>query len=162
MIRFTTPASAPFSFHVLAREEGNEGAVRISLGHAENAGVATTGGVITLADVGVIPSATGITNRGEWLDVPALSGTLVVNIGDLMAQWTNDRWVSTLHRVIVPEGEDRSRPRQSMVFFHTPNWDADIRCLPTCVAKGTKPRFDPVLAGPHLAAKFQATVQKGY
>ena len=37
-----------------------------------------------------------------WFDVKAQSGELVVNIGDMMARWTNDRWKSTVHRVVEP------------------------------------------------------------
>jgi isopenicillin N synthase-like dioxygenase len=102
-------------------------------------------------------------SRGAWHDVPAVPGTLVVNIGDLMARWTNDRWVSTLHRVVNPPGDETgSNRRQSLVFFHTPDWDAEISAIPTCVPKGTEPVYRPVMAGPHLAAKFNKTVHSGY
>ncbi len=43
-------------------------------------------------------------SAGEWVDVPIIEGTFVINIGDLMARWTNDAWVSTLHRVANPPG----------------------------------------------------------
>ena len=57
----------------------------------------------------------------------------VVNLGDLMAEWTNDRWVSTLHRVINPPRDKALGSRRlSMAFFHQPNYDAVIECLPTC------------------------------
>ena len=48
--------------------------------------------------------------------------------GDLMALWTNDRWVSTLHRVVNSDGN--SARRQSFAFFHQPNWDAMVSPLP--------------------------------
>lgn len=64
------------------------------------------------------------TRDGEWVDVEPPPGGLVVNIGDLMQRWTNDRWVSTLHRVVGVEGE--APRRQSLVFFHNPRADADI------------------------------------
>jgi isopenicillin N synthase-like dioxygenase len=48
-----------------------------------------------------------------------------VNLGDLMGRWTNDHWVSTLHRVVNPPMESASMSRrQSLVFFHNPNYDA--------------------------------------
>ena len=40
---------------------------------------------------------------GRWLSAPAIENTFVVNIGDLMMRWTNDRWTSTPHRVAVPQ-----------------------------------------------------------
>jgi isopenicillin N synthase-like dioxygenase len=52
-------------------------------------------------------------------------GAFIVNIGDLMARWTNDRWVSTVHRVVNPPSDTGgSTRRQSIAFFHQPNWDA--------------------------------------
>jgi isopenicillin N synthase-like dioxygenase len=62
---------------------------------------------------------------GEWCDVPAIPGSFVVNIGDLMAMWTGGRWVSTLHRVVNPERGSTSS-RLSIPFFCQPNHDAPI------------------------------------
>ena len=96
---------------------------------------------------------------GTWHGVPALPDSFVVNLGDLMARWTNDRWRSTLHRVANPPRDARgSTRRQSIAFFHQPNWDAEIACLPTCLAPGDRPKYAPVLSGPHLASKFRSTV----
>jgi isopenicillin N synthase-like dioxygenase len=91
---------------------------------------------------------------GEWVAVPSVPGGFVVNIGDLMARWTNDRWVSTLHRVVCPRCESGSHRRQSIAFFHQPNWDVEIVCLPTCLAVGEKPKYPPVTSGVHLREKF--------
>ena len=92
---------------------------------------------------------------GAWHDVPAVPGAFVVNIGDLMAEWTNDRWVSTMHRVVNPEREVAANSRRlSLVFFHQPNYDAMVECLPTCLAPGETPRHEPVTSGDHLYAKF--------
>jgi len=100
------------------------------------------------------------TPLGEWRDVPPIPGAFIINIGDLMALWTNDRWVSTLHRVVVtPATPGVSTRRQSLAFFHQPNWDARIACLPSCANPGEPPRHDPVLSGPYLMSKFKATVR---
>ena len=59
--------------------------------------------------------------------MPTLPETFVVNLGDLMAEWTNDRWVSTLHRVVNPPRDKALGSRRlSMAFFHQPNYDAVI------------------------------------
>jgi isopenicillin N synthase-like dioxygenase len=63
------------------------------------------------------------TRDGEWLAVDPAPGGLVVNIGDLMQFWSNDRWISTLHRVV---GTGDAPRRQSLVFFHNPRADAVI------------------------------------
>ena len=98
---------------------------------------------------------------GEWLTAHPIPDTFVINIGDLMARWTNDRWVSTLHRVVNPDtAAGRSKRRQSLAFFHQPNWFAEIVCLETCLAPGELPRYSPVLSGPYLMSKFKSTVEK--
>jgi isopenicillin N synthase-like dioxygenase len=89
---------------------------------------------------------------GTWIDVDTLDGALIVNVGDLMQRWTNDRWRSTMHRV-VPAGHGR---RLSIPFFHNANWDARIDCI---VADGSPPRHPPITAGRHLMEKFRSTVR---
>jgi len=91
-----------------------------------------------------------IFSAGRWIEVPPTPGAFVVNIGDLMARWTADRWVSTLHRVVVPEDGGAER-RQSFAFFHQPNWDAEITPLDGANT------YAPVRSGPYLKAKFQST-----
>lgn len=93
---------------------------------------------------------------GGWVDVPVLEGTFVVNIGDLMATWTNDRWRSTKHRVRVPPPERRAVERVSIPYFHHPNWSARIECLPGCEVPGEDARFAPVTAGEYLMGKVAA------
>ena len=91
---------------------------------------------------------------GAWWDVEPLPGTFIVNLGDLMAQWTNDRWVSTLHRVVnPPSGRRQGSRRASIAFFHQPNHDAAVECLPTCRRPGDPPRHAPTTSGAHLLAK---------
>ena len=75
----------------------------------------------------------------------------VINIGDALAMWTNDRWRSTLHRVVPGEGLRRSFP-----FFHDGNFDAVIECLPSCLAPGESPKYPPVTIGEHIANKVSA------
>jgi isopenicillin N synthase-like dioxygenase len=91
---------------------------------------------------------------GSWITVPVIPDGFVVNIGDLMEVWTNERWVSTTHRVVVPEEERFSESeRLSLVFFHEPNWDTDVTALPTCVDELHPAKFEKVSAGEHLQMK---------
>lgn len=100
------------------------------------------------------------TPEGDWREVPPVDGAFVINIGDLMALWTNDRWVSTLHRVVNPDvGSAKSSRRQSLAFFHQPNWHQEIACIETCLEPGQQPRYQPVQSGPYLMGKFHATVK---
>jgi len=100
------------------------------------------------------------TREGGWSDVPHLPGSFVVNIGDMLARWTNDRWVSTLHRVVNPPPQRAAESRrQSLVFFHNPNYDAVVACLPSCTGPTAPPKYPPTTSGGHLREKFLATQQ---
>lgn len=98
---------------------------------------------------------------GNWLDVPHVPGCFVVNIGDMLARWTNDRWVSTLHRVVNPPPDRVAESRrQSVVFFQNPNYDAVVSCLPGCAGAANQPKYPPTTAGGHLREKFLSTQQE--
>ena len=117
------------------------------------AGAHTDFGSLTLLLIDDAPGGLQVRSpSGDWVDVPVVPGGFVVNIGDLMAQWTNDHWVSTLHRVVVPPVGPGTR-RLSVAFFHQPNDDALIETLPTCLAPGEVARYEPVLSGDHLRRK---------
>lgn len=94
--------------------------------------------------------------NGEWVDVLPPEGGFIVNIGDLMAVWTNDRWVSNLHRVAnPPDGCSGSTRRLSIAYFVHANYDALIECIPSCQAPGQPARHAPVLAGEHRLMKVR-------
>jgi isopenicillin N synthase-like dioxygenase len=95
---------------------------------------------------------------GQWVDVPIVPDCFIINIGDLLAHWTNDTWVSTLHRVINPPRDAGvGSRRQSLVFFHNPNYDAEISCIPTVIHEGTLPKYAPTTSGEYLRSLFVAT-----
>jgi isopenicillin N synthase-like dioxygenase len=95
------------------------------------------------------------TRSGQWMNVLIPPRSFVINIGDLMMRWTNDRWVSTLHRVINPPEPVAAKARRlSLVFFHYPNYDAEVACLPSCADAANPPRYPPVKAGTYRNGKF--------
>ena len=96
---------------------------------------------------------------GEWVDVVAPQEHFIINIGDLMMNWTNDKWLSTLHRV-MPHPETLGRRRQSMAFFHNPNPDAVIACIDSCHSETDPPRYEPILAKAHLEMKIAKSLGK--
>ena len=90
-----------------------------------------------------------------WTDVQPVPGTFIVNLGDMMARWTNDRWKSTLHRVANPPGETAAiSRRQSIAFFCHPNYDAVIRCIESCTGPDRPPLYPPILAGEQMRMKM--------
>lgn len=77
---------------------------------------------------------------GRWIAPPFLPGSIVFNSGDMLHRWSNGRLPSTPHRAQPPRG----RERYAIPFFHGPNWDAEIACLPTCLAPGEQPKWPPI------------------
>ncbi|HKY94264.1 MAG TPA: 2-oxoglutarate and iron-dependent oxygenase domain-containing protein [Kiloniellales bacterium] len=90
---------------------------------------------------------------GKWIDALPVAGSFVVNIGDMMARWTNDLFTSTYHRVINVSGRDR----YSMPFFFDPDFNADLTALPTCVGPERPARYPPTTGGQHLIDRINET-----
>lgn len=120
----------------------------VSEANQQRAGAHTDYGTLTIllpqAGVGGLQVAQGDT----WIDVAAPEDAFVINIGDLMARWTNDAWVSTLHRVVARPNQPG---RKSLAYFHQPDWDAEI------VPLDGSDEYPPVKSGPYLMAKFRST-----
>jgi len=118
-------------------------------------GAHTDYGIVTVLYADPVPGLQIIGTDGTWHDVIPAPGAFLVNLGDLTAQWTNDRWRSTVHRVVPPPRRaDRPNRRRSVAFFHDGNHDALIECLPTCTTASNPPRYAPVRAGDHLMGKL--------
>jgi isopenicillin N synthase-like dioxygenase len=119
-------------------------------------GAHTDYGVLTILLADRVPGLEIVAPGGDWVGVQPEPGCFLVNLGDLLAQWTNDRWRSTLHRVVPPTGEGECL-RRSAAFFHEANSDALVEVLPTCVTADRPARYEPVLAGDHLLAKLRGS-----
>jgi isopenicillin N synthase-like dioxygenase len=78
---------------------------------------------------------------GEWLPPPVIPGTLLVNLGNIMKRWSNDRFLSTPHGVLNDSGTDR----YSIAFFYSPNVASTIECLPSCTGPANPPRYPPAV-----------------
>ncbi|WP_159591108.1 isopenicillin N synthase family dioxygenase [Chelativorans xinjiangense] len=89
----------------------------------------------------------------SWIEATPIPGTFVVSLGDMIARWTNDRYRSTLHRVINRSG----RERYSIPFFFTGNPDHKVSCIPTCLSPGETPRYPPITVEEHLQAMYRKT-----
>ena len=122
------------------------------------AGAHTDFGTMTILKPDSAPGGLQVlTKDGSFKPVSVPPDAFVVNIGDMMARWTNDRWVSTMHRVVNPPLDQKlSAERLSLGFFHQPNYDAVVSCLPNCKEVGKSAKYKPIAAGDHLHAKFSA------
>jgi isopenicillin N synthase-like dioxygenase len=78
---------------------------------------------------------------GEWFAPPIIPGTFLINLGNIMRRWSNDRFLSTPHRVLNESGADR----YSIAFFYSPNPDSIIECLPSCAGAENPPRYPPAV-----------------
>ena len=108
---------------------------------------------ILLADR--VPGLQVADTAGGWHDVLPAPGALLVNLGDLLAEWTNDRWRSTLHRVVpAPADVEGDFRRRSVAWFQQPNHDARIEVIPSCQSEANPPRYRPTTSGEHMLAKL--------
>jgi len=90
---------------------------------------------------------------GEWVGAKPIPGAFIVNIGDMMARWSNDLYTSTPHRVL-----NRSlRDRYSIAFFCDPSYHTRVECLPSCTSPDRPPRYAPTTSGEHLAEMYRRT-----
>ena len=118
-------------------------------------------GGLTILRQDSAPGGLQICDRdGVWREAGNIPGSFVINVGDLMARWTNNRWRSTLHRVSNPDrGLTGSTQRISMVAFTGPNEDHVVTSLPTCVSEQNPPLFEPVRAGEYIRAKIEKSME---
>jgi isopenicillin N synthase-like dioxygenase len=117
------------------------------------AGAHTDYGAMTFVRGDDVPGGLQVKHRrGDWLDVHIPRDAFCCNIGDLLMRWSNDRWVSTLHRVAVPPPDAKPTDRISLVFFQYPNPDAVIRCFESCA--GTAEKYPPITVAEHYLGKL--------
>lgn len=110
-------------------------------------GAHTDYGMLTLLNQDDVGGLQVRDKSGAWTDVAPIAGTYVVNIGDLLARWSNGRFASTPHRVM----SSKESERYSVATFIDPNWDA---LLTPAVAGDEPARFEPVRCADYIAARF--------
>eukprot|EP01035_Chromulina_nebulosa_P021469 gene21469-27807_t len=79
-----------------------------------------------------------------WYDVPYVEDGFIINLGDLMKRWTNDKWLSTLHRVVFALPEDICL--------------ADSTYAVVTVLNSESPKYPPIVAGDFLMQKHLASI----
>ncbi|GAA5891945.1 hypothetical protein JCM6882_007416 [Rhodosporidiobolus microsporus] len=105
-----------------------------------------------------------LNTAGEWITAPPIPGTLVCNIGDMLGRWSNDRFISTVHRVVNRTGQRR----YSIPVFFGPNYSTVVKTFPSCLAEGEVSKYEPIKAGEYvwrrlarsrLGVKYDETVK---
>ncbi|MBV9827629.1 MAG: isopenicillin N synthase family oxygenase [Alphaproteobacteria bacterium] len=97
---------------------------------------------------------------GEWFPPPIIPGTFLINLGNIMRRWSNNRFLSTPHGVLNESGTDR----YSIAYFHSPNPAATIECLPSCVGADNPAQYEPAVYRDLVLAFYRANYfhQKGH
>ncbi|KAF9533183.1 hypothetical protein CPB83DRAFT_758302 [Crepidotus variabilis] len=90
---------------------------------------------------------------GNWVDAVPIPGTLVVNLGDQFARWTNDIFKSTHHRVINRSGAER----YSIPLFFGTDYDVLLKPIPTCLTPGSPYKYEVMTAGEYVKSRLEAT-----
>jgi isopenicillin N synthase-like dioxygenase len=118
-------------------------------------GAHTDYGIVTVLWADPVAGLEILRPDGSWYPVIPVPGGLLINLGDLLARWSNDRWLSTMHRVVPPYGNDGALlRRRSAAFFHDGNADAVISTLDPCRAADGSSSYGDVTVGDHLAQKL--------
>ncbi|KAJ7094522.1 hypothetical protein B0H15DRAFT_829890 [Mycena belliarum] len=99
-------------------------------------------------------------HTGVFVPATPIPGTIVINVGDLLARWSNDVLRSTLHRVVAPAAKPLNAQevitpaRQSIAFFCNPNFSAEIACLPNC---GSEAKYQPISTEAYIVGRLTST-----
>jgi isopenicillin N synthase-like dioxygenase len=120
----------------------------------------TDNSFITILAREKVPGLAVRLTNGEWLAPPLIPGTFLVNLGNMMKRWSNDRFLSTPHGVLNDSGIDR----YSIAFFYSPNPASTIECLPSCTSADDPPHYPPAVYRDLILEFFNANYfhRKGY
>ncbi|MDX2358507.1 isopenicillin N synthase family dioxygenase [Dietzia sp. PP-33] len=135
----------------------DEGPVTLD-GDLKGMGEHTDFGLVTVLWADRVAGLQVLGTDGLWHDVQPVEGGLLVNLGDLTARLTGDRWMSTLHRVAPPIVDGRIVRRRSAAFFHDGNVDAIVGTLPG-FADAEGDAYAPISVRDHVAAKLAGSRQ---
>lgn len=118
-------------------------------------GAHTDYGIVTVLWADPVPGLEILGPDGVWHSVMPAPGALLINLGDLLSRWSNDRYISTMHRVVPPtDANGRSIRRRSAAFFHDGNADAVISTLDPCRAADGSTPYEDVTVAEHLRQKL--------
>lgn len=122
-------------------------------GDLQGMGAHTDFGILTILWADQVPGLQVLDRDGAWHDVQPSDGALLINLGDAMARWTNDRWMSTVHRVHPPIVNGRIQRRRSAAFFFDGNYDTVLEALPGTLADG-EIGYEPITVAENIAMKL--------
>ncbi len=120
------------------------------------AGAHTDYGSITLLFQDSVGGLEVKSRNGGWVKATPIPGTIIINTGDLMQQWTNDVFLSNPHRVRQPE-DSLHKDRYSIAYFCSPNNEKVIRCIDTCQSETQPAKYPPVTTSEYMISRLNRT-----
>jgi isopenicillin N synthase-like dioxygenase len=94
-----------------------------------------------------------LNTAGQWVNAIPVPDTLVINIGDLLHRWSNNRYISSQHRVTNRSG----RERLSIATFYDPDFTAMVDPSDLGLAEGETAHYPPVSAGDYIMGRINAS-----
>jgi isopenicillin N synthase-like dioxygenase len=125
----------------LIRYPGHESAADNQFGFAPHIDT----NFLTLLARSALPGLEVRTTDGEWIRPPNVPNTFVVNTGEMLGRYSNDRYIATPHRVI----NDSKLLRHAIPFFFGPGLDAIVEPVATCVTADNPAKYEPLLYADH-------------
>lgn len=114
-------------------------------------------GIVTILWADQVHGLQVLGSDGSWNDVQPADDALLINLGDITAHLTNERWMSTLHRVKPPVVGGTIERRRSVAFFHDGNVETLIETLPSCIDDEHPDLFESITIAEHIAAKLRGS-----
>ncbi|CAN5357921.1 2-oxoglutarate and iron-dependent oxygenase domain-containing protein [soil metagenome] len=111
-------------------------------------------GIVTILWADQVAGLQVLGRDRAWHDVAPADGALLINLGDVTGRWTNDQWMSTLHRVKPPIVNGTIKRRRSAAFFHDGNFDALITTIPSTISDSRPNLYEPITIGDHISQKL--------
>lgn len=108
----------------------------------------TDSSFLTLLAQSGLPGLAILSQSGQWIEPPRIDGSFIVNSGDMLKRWTNERFLSTPHRVV---NKTPNADRYAIPFFFDCTIDHVMACIPTCASAENPPRHEPITYTDYMA-----------
>ena len=93
-------------------------------------------------------------NQGEWIDAIAEKDEIVINVGDMLSRYTNNKLKSTIHRVVNPPKKYWNRSRYSIPFFLHPKGSMNLNVLENCIDTNNPKKYKDITAHDFLTNRL--------